>query len=330
MPSADLSLGTPRWLHRWAVLTVAATALLLAIGAVVTTFKVGMADPVWPTYPWHLLLISWDEPSAGFLIEHTHRLAGYIVGCCVILLAVGLWLAAPRRLAWLGVVALGGVIAQGLLGGFRVYLHALFGPNLAAIHGLFAQVVFSLLVGLAVLTSPRFAAAALPGEDSRRLLRPGLVLTTAAFAQLASGVLLRHLGDTIAQRVHFATAFAVVGAAAWLGAVVAASPDARRLLGGPLLLLGGFLAVQVLLGVEAWLSKFSGVVLPELQTVTIPQAVIRTAHVPIGSWVLAASVAITLLASRRAPQPVGQTFLSACASADRNVCPTPIHLEPTA
>ncbi len=299
MPSTDLSLAPPRWLHRWAVLTVAATAVLLAVGAVVTTFRVGMADPVWPTYPWHLLLISWDEPSAGFLIEHTHRLAGYLVGCCVIVLAVGLWLRASRPLGWLGALALGGVIAQGLLGGFRVYLNALLGPNLAAIHGLFAQVVFSLLVCLAVLTSRRYAAAALPAEDSRRLLRLGLVLTTAALIQLASGVLLRHLNHSLAQRVHFVTAFAVVGAAAWLGAAVAASPEGRRLLGGPLLFLGGLLVVQVMLGVEAWLSKFAGVILPELQAVTVPQAVVRTAHVLIGSWVLAASVAITLLASRR-------------------------------
>src|ERR1700756_4053036 len=106
------------WLHRWAVLTVAATFVLLLLGAVVTTFRVGMADPVWPTYPWHLLLISWEEPSAGFLIEHSHRLAGYVVGCCIIALAVGLWLGqALRWLRWLGAAALAGVIVQGLLGG---------------------------------------------------------------------------------------------------------------------------------------------------------------------------------------------------------------------
>jgi heme A synthase len=304
MPSVDLPLGAPRWLHRWAVLTAAATAVLLAVGAVVTTFRVGMADPVWPTYPWHLLLISWDEPSPGFLIEHTHRLAGYVVGCCVIVLALGLWLTAtPRWLKWLGAAALGGVVAQGLLGGFRVYLHALLGPKLAAVHGLFGQVVFSLLVCLAVLTSRRFAAAALSRAESRRLLRLGLVLTTAALTQVASGVLMRHLNDPIAQRVHFVAAFAVVGAAAWLGAAVPSSPDVRRVLGAPFLLLGGLLLVQVMLGVEAWLSKYAGVLLPEAEPVTVSQAVVRTAHVLVGSWVLATSVAITLLASRRVPQP---------------------------
>src|SRR5579872_6144106 len=159
----------PRALHGWAVLTVVATVCLLALGAVVTTFRVGMADPVWPTSPWYLLLISYKEPSAGFLIEHTHRLAGYIVGCCVIVLAV--WLQVSSRRGWLralGWTALGCVIAQGLLGGFRVVLNALVGTDLAAVHGIFAQVVFSLFVGIAVFTSRAFVRESLlsPGERS--------------------------------------------------------------------------------------------------------------------------------------------------------------------
>src|SRR6185437_10743718 len=141
-------------------------------GAIVTTFQVGMADPVWPTMPWHLALIDWREPNPGFVIEHTHRLAGYIVGCCVIVLAAGLCFSARRTwLKWLGVAALAGVIVQGLLGGFRVVLHAILGTNLAVIHGRFAQIVFSLLVSLAVLTSARFAAVPLPAAESPRLRR---------------------------------------------------------------------------------------------------------------------------------------------------------------
>src|SRR5260370_20833692 len=148
----------PRALHGWAVLTVVATVALLIVGAVVTTFRVGMADPVWPTYPWHLLLISYDEPKSGFLIEHTHRLAGYIVGCCVIVVAV--WLTISARRGWLiglGWAVLLCVIVQGLLGGFRVRLNALFGTDLAAVHGVFAQVVFGMIVSVAVCTSRAFA-----------------------------------------------------------------------------------------------------------------------------------------------------------------------------
>src|SRR6516165_8792636 len=111
------------WLHRWAVLTACATFVLLLLGAVVTTFRVGMADPIWPTYPWHLALVSWKEPSPGLIVEHTHRLFDYLLGLCCILLAAGLWYFQKRRwLGWLGVAALGGVIVQGLLGGFRVRL----------------------------------------------------------------------------------------------------------------------------------------------------------------------------------------------------------------
>src|SRR5262245_15842367 len=107
------SSGVPRWLHRWAIVTAVLTFGLLTLGAVVTTFQVGMADPIWPTYPWHLLLVSWQEPRPGFIIEHSHRLAGYVVGTCVIVLAAGLGFAqSSRTLRWLGLVALSGVIVQ--------------------------------------------------------------------------------------------------------------------------------------------------------------------------------------------------------------------------
>src|SRR5690349_14473967 len=90
-PCQQPDSSVPLWLHRLALLTVCLAVLALASGAVVTTFRVGMADPLWPTYPWHLALISWHEPSAGFIVEHTHRLFDYLLGFCCILLAAGLW-----------------------------------------------------------------------------------------------------------------------------------------------------------------------------------------------------------------------------------------------
>jgi cytochrome c oxidase assembly protein subunit 15 len=291
----------PRWLHGWAVLTVVATAVLLALGAVVTTFRVGMADPVWPTAPWYLFFISWREPSAGFLIEHSHRLAGYVVGCCAIVLAAGLFVSARcRGLPWLGLAALLGVTAQGLLGGFRVKLNALAGTDLAAVHGCFAQVVFSLLVSLALLTSGRVPAAALGPAEGGRLRRLALLVTALAFLQLVWGALVRHTSGPLAQRAHLLTAFAVVAAAAWLARAALASGAGRRVLGPALAVLGALLAAQLFLGVEAWMNKFAGVALPELQPVTASQAVIRTGHVLVGSWVLASAVVLALLAHRAA------------------------------
>jgi cytochrome c oxidase assembly protein subunit 15 len=293
-PIAEIRFA-PRWLHAWSVLTAGATVALLALGAVVTTFQVGMADPVWPTVPWHLALIDWSEPNPGFVIEHSHRLAGYVVGCCVIVLTVGLWLTARRNwLKWLGVAALAGVIVQGLFGGFRVVLHAWLGTNLAVIHGCFAQIVFSLLVSLAVLTSTRFADSA-PAVEAPRVRLWSLVLTALVFFQLIWGALLRHTGGALAQRMHLATAFAVVAAAVWFAHTALASPSARHLLGRTLILLGVLLTLQVLLGVESWLGKFAGVLPPELRKPAIGQAATRVAHVLVGSFILATAVVQTVL-----------------------------------
>ncbi len=148
------------WIHRWAVLTAAATFAQLLAGSLVTTLRVGMADPVWPTYPWHLALIDWTEPKAGFLIEHSHRALGYVVGCFIIVLMVWLLVGQRRRgLRLLGVASLGCVIFQGLLGGVRVLLDKKVGSELAMVHGCFAQIVFALTVTLAVVTSRGWLAS---------------------------------------------------------------------------------------------------------------------------------------------------------------------------
>src|SRR5262245_8811879 len=102
----------PRWLRHWAAATLALLFALLLLGAVVTSFRVGMADPIWPTRPWHLAIIDWQEQSRGFLIEHTHRLAGFAVGGAVTILALGLWLTERRPfLKGVGAVALVALLA---------------------------------------------------------------------------------------------------------------------------------------------------------------------------------------------------------------------------
>src|SRR5438477_7665259 len=104
--------SAPRWLRFWAGGTVALLFALLTFGAVVTSFRVGMADPVWPTRPWHLFTISWKEPSAGFLIEHVHRLTGFVFGGAVTVLAIGLWLTERRPgFRWGGAIAIAALLA---------------------------------------------------------------------------------------------------------------------------------------------------------------------------------------------------------------------------
>jgi heme A synthase len=308
MADVPLTRPVPRWLHAWAVLTVASTFVLLALGSVVTTFRVGMADPVWPTAPWYLFFIDWSEPSRGFLIEHSHRLAGYVVGCCVIVLAGGLWVKAPTPgLRRLGVAGLLAVIAQGLLGGFRVKLNELAGTDLAAVHGLFAQVVFSLLVCIAVLTAARPVGETIPAADQRRLSRLSLLLLGLVFVQVVWGVLIRHNPTPLTQRLHLLAAFAVVAAAAWLVKTARAVPTARARLGAALTTLVVLLTLQVLLGVEAWMGKFATGVLPELEVVTPGKAGVRSAHVLVGTGLLATSVVLALRSGATAAAPSGWT-----------------------
>jgi cytochrome c oxidase assembly protein subunit 15 len=305
--------ASPRWLHALAVATACATMVLLALGAVVTTLKVGMADPIWPTYPWHLLLISWQEPRPGFLIEHTHRAAGYFVGCCVILLAIGLWRWQPRRwLRWLGVLALAGVIVQGLLGGFRVRLNALLGTDLALIHGCFAQLVFGLLVSLAWLTSQSGPALTARTEARSGLRRWSLGIAGLIYLQLVLGGIVRHVSSPLGQRGHLLLAFAVVAAVAWLAKSVYTHYSADRPLKKSVTFLAVFIGLQLPLGIEAWMIKFASGSLPELQAVTVTPAILRTAHFLLGSAIFATSVVVALQARRQPAQTLQQVRVPVC------------------
>jgi heme A synthase len=285
----------PLWLHAWAVLTAVAATAAVTMGAVVTTFRVGMADPVWPTYPWHLLLISWQEPSAGYLIEHGHRLAAYIAGFCVTVLAVLLWLRGSRPLALLAFAC---VLGQGLLGGVRVLFNAVAGPELAAVHGCFAQAVLALIVGLAAWTAPGRLPELPSAEYARRCRRTALGLAGLVFLQLVWGAIVRHTHDAAAQRMHILTAFVVVGAVVWLLKVALEQPAGLRLLRWPLVALAVLLVVQLNLGIEAWMGLFASELPPEAQPLLVGQAVVRTAHVVVGAGILAASAVAAIQAHR--------------------------------
>jgi cytochrome c oxidase assembly protein subunit 15 len=295
----------PRWLHAWAAFTAAATVGLLTLGGMVTTFRVGMADAIWPTTPWHLFV--YYEPSAGYVIEHSHRIAGWLVGFCTIVLAAGLWWSAPKRsLGWLGLAALVGVSLQGVLGGLRVRLNEWLGTDLAALHGIFGQVVFTLLVSLAALTARR-QPAGMDEDQAKRLWRIALLVPALVFLQLVFGALLRHTYSPLAQRAHLLTAFAVVAGVVWLVKIVVEGPSLRKPMGDTVALLAVLVVLQLLLGVEAWLKRFTAGSLPEAQKVTIPLAVVWTGHQVVGSWILATSAVVALKAYRMLPAKTTRT-----------------------
>jgi heme A synthase len=303
---------SPRWLHRWAVLTVCATLPLLLLGAEVTTKQVGMVDPVGFREPWHLLrVLDRAMMEAGFLIEHSHRLVGFVVGTCVIVLAAGLW--ARGGLRWLGLAALAAICIQGLLGGFRVNLNALMGRNLALIHGCFAQLVFALLVSISWVTSRAWSAPAEPfTEDKTGLRRWSLITAVVIYLQLILGGLVRHRDLVPGARSHLLVAFGVVALVAGLAKTVHDARPRDKHLTHLVYLLVGLVGVQLLLGVESWMGRFSSAEWHQVQPLVAHPELLRSLHYLVGSGLFATSVLVALQAHRQAvwaskpaPAPVG-------------------------
>jgi heme A synthase len=194
---------------------------------------------------------------------------------------------------FLALMALVAVMIQGLLGGFRVKLNELVGTDLAAFHGVFAQVVFGLLVALAVVTA-RPGPAPNANPQTRRLHRWAVALAHLIFLQVVFGALVRHYPVPLSQRLHFLTAFLATVLAVLVIRAVLTDPTARARAGALAWVLAGLVVVQLYLGVEAWMARFGQYKLPELVKVTAESGAIRSFHALVGSGVWAAALALAL------------------------------------
>src|SRR5215470_2276118 len=141
-------------LHRFAKFVAGCTVLLVLAGSLVTSTDSGLSVPDWPTtYGWNMFTFPPSKWVGGILYEHGHRLIASSVGFLTIVLAVWLWMSDQRRwMRWLGVGALGAVIAQGVLGGLTV-MFFLPAPISTAHAGL-AEIFFCITVAIALFTSP--------------------------------------------------------------------------------------------------------------------------------------------------------------------------------
>jgi heme A synthase len=307
----------PRWLHIWAILTLCAALPLVLLGAEVTTRQAGMVDSQGIRTPWHLFTVPLNEmPLAQrlqFVVEHSHRVFGWIVGS----LAIGLAIAMPfamrhTRLRWLGCLALFMVSAQGVLGIIRVNFNQLQGPGLALIHGLFAQLVLATLTTVAVITSPRWWTP--PVDDATAgLRRPAALLTLFVFIQIAFGGFVRHLADPSGQRLHLMFAFVVAATCVWLLFSIRERSGAQSVgLRRTGWVLAFCLILQLSLGAEAWMRRGGSVVLrgeeaaprvlansaawqPDVKWIT---NTICSGHYAVGALLFGTSVVLNLLLYR--------------------------------
>jgi cytochrome c oxidase assembly protein subunit 15 len=274
--------------HRLALSTAAATVLLIVFGGLVTNTGAALAVPDWPTTFGHnMFLYPWSGMVGGVFYEHSHRLLGALVGLLTVALAVALW-RRGGRLRVLGLVAVGTVVLQGVIGGLRVVLLT---DALALVHGPLAQAFFALVAAVAFLTS---GAAERPRvEVDSALRRLSLAAVALVYAQIVLGALLTHDGwlwlHLAGAAAVFTVAPVVTARARRTGDPVAA-PLARVLM----VLLG----LQLLLGLGAYLSRFSGIWIPGGQTTMLAMPV---AHRLVGGLILAASVVLAVRLCAAAP-----------------------------
>ena len=262
-----------------AVVAAGFTLLLILAGGFVTSTGSGDAIPTWPL-SWGRLAPSDSTPAVW--IEQNHRYLAGVVGLLVGILMI--WIRKTEERAWVrtwAYVAFGAVVAQALIGGFRIFTP----DSMAAkiVHAVFGQVVFAVVVALAFFLSPSWKKSG-PDESAAPAWRLGVMAIAFAFLQLVAGAVTRHTGAGIA--VHLIGAVLVVLHASLFGSRLMTT----RLRGGAHFLMA-LLAVQVVLGLTSWSATAGGAIraldVPAWRLVTV------TAHVAVGALILATSVVLT-------------------------------------
>lgn len=301
----------------WAWLAACSIFPLIWVGGLVTTHDAGMAVPDWPgTYGYNLFLYplsTWLYGPFDLLIEHGHRLLGSWVGFLVILLCISAWKSKVSLwYRWACVGLLVAVIAQGLLGGFRVVLDE---RTIAMLHGCGGPLVFAYATFLAIAASSDWQSKATATIEPRGLWRMSWVLLAGCIIQLVLGAQLRHaLPSTtpvgFMSMVHLHLTFAVLVTCAVLGVrfLVSRQPyNKERALRTPANALIGLLLVQLSLGIGTWIVNYAlpwSESMPSLARYVISakgywESMLVTAHQATGSLLIAFSTWMICRVGRR-------------------------------
>ena len=268
-----------RGLNRLCWLLVALAWPLIWVGGLVTTYDAGMSVPDWPgTYGYNLFAYpykTWLFGPFDLFIEHGHRLLASVVG----LVAIGVAVTAYRNESRVWVrrwcyALLAMVIAQGILGGFRVLLDA---RTLAMVHGVFGPTFFAAGAVAVAMTSKgwrergslgagEFGSGEVGDLETAAFRWGGLFWVACGIAglalfQLAYGARLRHASPTMsASGFGHVAAIHVTGAFTLWGLMIVAAVMGRRSgdrsIGGTTFGLVKLGLVQIALGVTTWVVKY--------------------------------------------------------------------------
>src|SRR5262245_34396773 len=289
-------------LNRFAILLACATFFLIIAGALVTSHDAGLATSDWPLSNGQFF----PKMVGNLFWEHGHRMIATTVG----LLTIGLliYIRVKEKRMWvrrLGLLALLGVIAQGLLGGLTVKL--MLPLAVSAAHATLAQLFFCTTMSLAVFTSPSWIEArALPAERKESL--PLRYLCMAAlvtiFLQLIIGATLRHSATWDRQLpielvlTHIGGALAVTIALGIATTTVLRRHNDEPFLTRPAVVALVLLAVQLSLGIAAYITRLKS---PNDPQPLNPMISITVAHVACGALVFVSTIVLTLRTYRVLP-----------------------------
>jgi cytochrome c oxidase assembly protein subunit 15 len=273
------------------------TFFLIIAGALVTSNDAGLSVPDWPTSFGSLYKI--PHLVGGVKFEHTHRMIAQFVGFLSIILAVWTWRADPRRwMKYLGLTALGLVIAQGILGGITVLFYL--PPAVSSAHAALAQTFFCVVVLIALFTGQNWVEEIpLVEIDRERPSLFALVLFSIVvlYVQLILGAMFRHHGLSWWPHVLNAATVAIV--LTWTSVRALSRYSGLDAVRRPAITLLSLLIAQLCLGFVAFLTRVAwghDAVQPEL-----PMVVSTVAHVAVGALLLATTVVLAAQVWLRVP-----------------------------
>lgn len=282
------------WVRNLAVITVCVALLPIFAGALTTTRDAGMAFADWPgSDGYNMLAYPFWHATGDKLLEHSHRLAGVLIGLACIVLTLVAWQRESRRwVRWFALGLLLGVIGQGVLGGMRVLLVE---RGLAFVHGSVAALVFGLMGAFAVATSRGWKSApqSPPNRSLNGLLIGSIVTVIAVYIQFVLGGLVRHKGMLLYE--HLGWAF--VAAACVLGLSLACLSSGQNWLKAPAAAIAFLALGQILLGAGTWITKY-GIGDSVVEYNGAVQVWTRTAHVLGGMFLFLTCVVLSVRVAR--------------------------------
>jgi len=277
--------------------------VLLITGAMVTAHSASLAFLDWPKangqwIPSHL--------SGQEVDQYAHRAVAAVLALSAFVLAALLWVKKERpSVRWFGVLALGCVVAQAVLGGETVlqFLHYW----LPVWHAIFAQLMLGALLAVAVLSSKWWVSERPQLEDrgSPSILALAWLNAGVIFLQSFLGAGFRHNDMPIWP--HTAVAIAVLATVVWTAVALRKrfgnSPELTKMR----MMLHSVFGVQFLLGLGAYWAymKNTDAVEP-----TASMLLLTVTHTAVGALLFAVALGTVLCAYRLVPKKAAMAVSS--------------------